>query len=316
MGERLGGWPTLPGGDVPPPGDPEAREGAAAPARSQWQLFRRQFVRHRLAMASVAVLAVITLTALLAEQVAPYGFEEVNLANRGTPPTFDDSHFFGTDQIGRDYFSRTLYGTRTSVAVALLVASASTAIGTVVGALAGYYRGWVDTVAMRAVDFLLAVPFLAVVLIAAAFLGRGSPLRIGLILALLLWTTIARIVRGSFLSLREREFVEAARASGASDTRIIFRHMLPNALGPIVVNATLTVALAILLEAGLSFLGFGVQRPFPALGQMIADGRGQMRTQWWLVVMPGATIVVICLCINFIGDGLRDALDPTQQRRR
>ena len=292
-----------------------AREGMEVKARSQWDLFRRRFFRHKLAMTSLAVLSVIVLASLFAEYVAPYGFTEVNLVNRSQHPTFEDWHLFGTDRLGRDYFSRVLYGTRTSVSVAFVVAILSTAVGTIVGALAGYYRGWLDTLLMRFTDFVIAVPFLAVLLVIAAFMGRGSPFRIAVIISLLLWTTIARIVRGNYLSLREKEFVEAARSAGASDARIMFRHMLPNTMGPIIVNATLVVALAILLEATLSFLGFGIQPPVPALGKMIDDGKGAMLTDWWLVVMPGLTIVVICLAINFIGDGLRDALDPTQPRR-
>jgi peptide/nickel transport system permease protein len=292
-----------------------AREGMEIKARSQWQLFRRRFLRHKLAMTSLVFLVVITLLAMFAEYVAPYGFTEINIVNRSQHPTFEDWHLFGTDRLGRDYFSRVLYGTRTSISVAFVVAILSTAFGTLVGALAGYFRGWLDTLLMRLTDFVIAVPFLAVVLVVAAFLGRGSPFRIALILSFLLWTTIARIVRGNYLSLREKEFVEAARAAGASHIRIMFRHMLPNSLGPIVVNATLTVALAILLESVLSFLGFGINPPVPALGKMIDDGKGAMLTDWWLVVMPGLTIVAICLAINFVGDGLRDALDPTQPRR-
>jgi ABC-type dipeptide/oligopeptide/nickel transport system permease subunit len=292
-----------------------AREGMEVKARSQWELFRRRFLRHKLAMTSLAFLVVISLAAMFAEYVAPYGFTEINIVNRSQHPTFEDWHLFGTDRLGRDYFSRVLYGTRTSISVAFVVAILSTAIGTVIGALAGYFRGWLDTLLMRLTDFVIAVPFLAVVLVVAAFLGRGSPFRIALILSFLLWPTIARIVRGNYLSLREKEFVEAARSAGAGHARIMFRHMLPNTLGPIVVNATLTVALAILLESVLSFLGFGIDPPVPALGKMIDDGKGAMLTDWWLVVMPGLTIVAICLAINFIGDGLRDALDPTQPRR-
>ncbi|MGH8902045.1 MAG: ABC transporter permease [Egibacteraceae bacterium] len=291
------------------------REGLRFEARSQWQLFRRRFVRHRIAIASLALLVVICGAALLAPLLAPYGFDEQDLANRTLPPTLYGGHVFGTDRLGRDYFSRVLYGTRTTVWVAFVVALLSTAIGTTLGAVAGYYRGWLDSLLMRLVDFVLCLPFLAVLLIAAAFLGQGSRSRVAVILALLLWTTIARVVRGQYLSLREKEFVEAARAAGASDARIIFRHMLPNSLGPIIVNATLTVALAILLEATLSFLGFGISPPTPALGKLIDDGKGAMLTQWWLVAMPGLVIVVICLCINFIGDGLRDALDPKQAER-
>lgn len=294
--------------------DALARQGMSATPVTQWQLFRRKFLHHKLAMVSLVVLAVILLAALNAERVAPYAFDEHDRHNAKQAPTLEGSHFFGTDKLGRDYFSRVLYGTRTSVIVAGIVALLSTAIGTGVGAVAGYFGGWVDNVLMRLTDLVLVVPTLAALLVLVAFLGQGSPYRVAVILAALLWTLVARIVRGSFLSLRETEFVEAAKASGARDGRIILRHILPNAMGPIIVNATLTVALAILVEAALSFLGFGVQPPYPALGKLIDDGRGVMLTQWWLVTMPGLTIVVICLAINFVGDGLRDALDPQQRR--
>lgn len=285
------------------------------PPVTQWQLFRRKFMRHRPAMASLVVLTAIIIAALNADAVAPYGFRELDLPNAQQPPTWEGQHFFGTDRLGRDYFSRVLHGTRTSVIVAGIVALLSTAIGTVIGAIAGYFGGWVDNALMRLTDLVLVLPSLAALLVLVTFLGQGSPYRVAVILAVLLWTLMARIVRGSFLSLREKEFVEAARASGASDPRVIFRHILPNAFGPVIVNATLTVALAILIEAALSFLGFGVQPPHPALGKLIADGHGTMLSQWWLVTMPGLTIVVICLAVNFVGDGLRDALDPAQQRK-
>lgn len=315
--------------ETPPGGSPEAfvaqaraealeqdihREGLTVESRSQWALFRRKFFRHKAAMVGLAVLTIIFLAAIFAESVAPYAYDEIDLLNAGTGPTVEGRHYFGTDHIGRDYFSRVVYGTRTSVRVAFIVAGLSTLIGTMVGAAAGYFGGWLDNLLMRTTDLFLVLPSLAVLLVAAATLGAGQPTRVAVILALLFWTPLARIVRGSFLSLREKEFVEAARASGASDTRIIVRHILPNALGPIIVNATLIVATAILVEAALSFLGFGIQPPTPALGKLIEDGRDAMLTQWWLVTMPGLTIVLICLCINFIGDGLRDALDPTQQK--
>jgi ABC-type dipeptide/oligopeptide/nickel transport system permease subunit len=296
--------------------DELAREGMEVKARSQWDLFKRRFLGHKLALFSLVILVIISLSAIFADYVAPYDFAAQDIRNRSLAPTTEGWHLFGTDKIGRDYFSRVIYGTRTSIFVAFAVAFVSTAVGTIIGAFAGYYRGWLDNVLMRFTDFVIAVPFLAILLVAAAYLGRGSPWRISLIIALLLWTTIARIVRGNYLSLREKEFVEAAKASGASDLRIMFRHMLPNSLGPIIVNATLTVALAILLEATLSFLGFGIQPPTPALGKLIDDGKNAMLTDWWLVLMPGLTIVTICLCINFVGDGLRDALDPTQQQRK
>jgi ABC-type dipeptide/oligopeptide/nickel transport system permease subunit len=168
---------------------------------------------------------------------------------------------------------------------------------------------------MRLVDLILVVPFLAILLVLSAYLGQGKPLRVGMILAFLLWVALARIVRGVFLSLREKEFVEAAKAAGAGDLRIMFRHMLPSTVGPIVVTLTLLIATAILLEAALSFLGFGVQPPTPALGKLIADGQAEGFSSWWLVTFPGIVIVLVVLAINFIGDGLRDALDPTQRRR-
>jgi ABC-type dipeptide/oligopeptide/nickel transport system permease subunit len=293
--------------------DPEEID---VPLQSQWRRALRQFLRHRLAMSSLVIFLVIAVAALLADWIAPHSFDEIDLENRSSPPTFENAHLFGTDKVGRDYFSRVLYGTQTSVQVALLVALLSTVIGTVVGVVSGYYRGLVDNVLMRLVDFVIAVPFLAVVLVAASYLGGGSPVRIAIILGLIMWTTVARIVRGQALSLREAQYVQAARVSGAGDLRIMFRHMVPNTIGPIIVNATLVVAQAILLESTLSFLGFGIKPPTPALGKLIADGQGSMLSEWWLVVMPGLVIVILSLAINFIGDGLRDALDPSKAERR
>jgi ABC-type dipeptide/oligopeptide/nickel transport system permease subunit len=290
--------------------------GLEVRSRSQWAYARRRFVRHRLAVTSLVVLTVILGAGAFAGAITPYAYDAQDFAHSGQGPTLAGRHYFGTDILGRDYFSRVLYGIRTSEKVAFLVAFLSTVIGTLVGAVSGYYSGRVDTVLMRFTDLVLTLPGLAVLLTAAAFLGSGSPYRIALILALLFWTGLARIVRANFLSLREKEFVEAAKAAGAGDMRIILRHMLPNASGPIIVNATLIVGVAILTEAALSFLGFGIQPPNPALGKLIADGQDVSTSMWWLVTFPGLTIVLIVLCINFIGDGLRDALDPTQRRIR
>lgn len=285
-------------------------------ARSQWAYARIRFFRHRLAVASLIVLIALAFMAIFAPQVAPHGFNDQDLTNIAQGPTLKGWHLFGTDLLGRDYLSRVIYGLRTSFWVALFVASLATAIGTVIGAVAGYYGGWVDNLLMRFTDLILTLPGLAVLLVASVYLGQGNPFRVGLILALLFWTSLARIVRGVFLSLREKEFVEAARAAGAGDLRIIVRHMLPNTVGPIVVTLTLLVATAILTEAALSFLGFGIQPPTPALGKLIADGQTEGLQSWWLVTFPGLVIVIICLAINFVGDGLRDALDPTQRRAR
>ncbi|HUQ22816.1 MAG TPA: ABC transporter permease [Gaiellaceae bacterium] len=290
--------------------------GVEPKARSQWAYARIRFFRHKLAVISLFVLIAIGLVAIFADRVAPYGFDELDLFNTTSPPTLDAKHLFGTDLLGRDYLSRVIFGLRTSLWVALFVAFLSTTIGTTVGALAGYYGGFVDNLLMRFTDLILTLPGLAVLLTAAAFFGTSSPFKVAVILALLFWTGIARIVRGVFLSLREKEYIEAAKASGASDARIILRHMIPNSLGPIIVNTTLIIAAAILVEAALSFLGFGIQPPNPSLGSLIDEGQGEGSRLWWLVTFPGLTIVVIALAINFVGDGLRDALDPTQRRVR
>ena len=289
--------------------------GLEVEVRSQWTYARRRFFRHRIAVASLVVLVIVLGAGALAPWVAPYSFEGYDINNLESPPTFRDHHVFGTDLLGRDYFSRVLYGIRTSERVAFIVAGLATLIGTMVGMVAGYFGRWVDNLLMRLTDLVLTLPGLAVLLTAAAFLGHGSPYRVAFILAFLLWTALARIVRGQFLSLREKEYVDAAKAAGAGDMRIMFRHMLPNSLGPIIVSATLTLGLAIILEAALSFLGFGVLPPTPALGKLIADGQDVSSHDWWLVTFPGLTIVLIVLCVNFVGDGLRDALDPTQRVR-
>lgn len=305
------GAPMAPVGLV----DSTIDQGLELRARSQWDYARRRFFRHRLAMAGLVGLIIVFGAGVFANYIAPYSFSEIDLTNLISPPTTAGHHFFGTDAIGRDYFSRVIYGIRTSEEVGVFVAIASSLIGLVIGAIAGYYGGLVDNMLMRLTDLVLTLPFLAILLTASALLGQGSQWRVSIILALLFWTGLARVVRGIFLSLREKEYVEAAKAAGASDARIMFRHILPNTLGPIIVNGTLAVATAILVEAALSFLGFGIKPPTPSLGVLVADAQANPQ-QWWLTVFPGLTIVLIVLCINFIGDGLRDALDPQQRRIR
>ncbi len=327
---------TDPGAAIPTDAELTYESGVEVKARSQWQYARMRFFRHKLAVASLGILIAFGLVAIFAKQLAPYGFDEINLetvdptTGLALSPRLDGWHIFGTDQLGRDYLSRIIYGIRTSLWVALFVALLSTAIGTAVGALSGYYGGKVDNLLMRFTDLILTIPGLAVLLTAAVYFGANDstvtvgpisvtipqPMKIGLILALLFWVGLARIVRGLFLSLREKEFVEAAKAAGASDLRIIIRHILPNCIGPIVVFTTLITAAAILTEATLSFLGLGIQPPNAALGKLIVDGQSEGFTLWWLVVFPGLAITLIALAINFVGDGLRDALDPTQRRVR
>jgi peptide/nickel transport system permease protein len=205
-----------------------------------------------------------------------------------------------------------IYGGRISLAVGLGVALSAGIIGTLIGSLAGYHGGRLDTVLMRITDLFLSIPLLVILIVAATILG-GSVLDIVLVLSLFFWMPLARIVRGVFLSLKQKEFVEAARSVGASNARIIVRHMLPNSLGPIIVNVTLVVAEAILIESVLSFLGFGIQPPTPTWGNMLAESRDLATVAPWLVWFPGLAILLTVLCVNFFGDGLRDAFDPTQQ---
>ena len=284
------------------------------------QLVRRRFVRHKLAMSSLVLLLLVVLMATIGRWIWKWNDTELVPGPNGsplgsTPPSW--AHPFGTDTIGHDMFARVMRGTEISLAIAFLVALISTTIGVVLGAISGFVGGWVDGLIMRTVDLLLIIPLLAL----AAVLGRkvsgaSSWYWIGVILALFSWTSVARIIRGEFLSLREKEFVEAARALGASAPRIIFRHMLPNVIGSIIVNATLIVAAAILTETALSYLGLGVKEPDSSLGLLVSLNQTAFSTRPWLFWFPGLFIVIIALTVNFIGDGLRDAFDPKQTRVR
>ena len=299
------------------PADAALEAAPELDARGQWARARRRFLRHRLAMVGLLGLVVVFGGGIFAPQLAPYRYEAIDLTKVLTAPTTAGGHYFGTDEIGRDYLSRILFGIRTSEQVGLFVAGVGTAFGLLVGAVAGFYRGWVDNILMRAIDLILTIPGPVVLLTVAALLaGRGDNLwTISFLLAGFASTQIARIIRGQVLSLREKEYVEAARAVGAGDIRIIVRHIFPNMLGPIVVAGTLAVADAIVAESYLSFLGFGVKPPTPSLGNLLSDGR-QFPQDWWLTVLPGLVLVLIVICVNFLGDALRDALDPQQRRVR
>jgi len=303
-------------------------EPGVRPAGSNWRLVGRRFLRHKVASASLIVLLLLGTAAAFASVVSPYEFNptltpEV-LADARQPPSWE--HPFGTDKLGRDQLTRVLYSLRKSLLIGLGVALLSVVLGVIVGALAGFYGGWTDGALMRFTDLFLVVPELAVLLIVAknpdpSFFGifhfppATEVSGMILILAALGWMAIARIVRGEFLSLREKEYVEAARAAGASGPRIILRHLLPNTVGPIVVFATLEVGLAILAEATLSFLGAGIQLPEVSLGNLISDAESTVGTDLaYLIIFPGLTLFLIVLCVNFVGDGLRDALDPKTTR--
>jgi ABC-type dipeptide/oligopeptide/nickel transport system permease subunit len=295
--------------------DSTAAAGLELKVRSQWSYARMRFFRHRLAVAGLVGLIIIFGAGIFANFVAPYSYAAIDLNNILHPPTTVDKHYFGTDGIGADEFSRVIYGIRTSLEVGVFVAVVSSIFGLIVGAVAGYFGGLLDNLLMRITDLVLTLPALAILLAVTALLGGGSQWTISIILAAFFWTGIARVVRGVFLSLREKEYVEAAKASGAGDARIMFRHILPNTLGPVIVNGTLAVGTAILTEAALSFLGFGIQPPTSSLGALVANGQNYP-VQWWLTIFPGLLIVLIVLCVNFVGDGLRDALDPQQRRIR
>jgi peptide/nickel transport system permease protein len=293
-----------------------------SPRGGEWRRAWRAFRRHRVAMVGLVILVLIVLACFVGAHFAPSPTDQSLLEPTSGPSA---AHWFGTDELSRDSLSRVLHGGQVSLKIAFGVAVLTSLIGVVIGALAGFYRGWLDELLMRFTDLwiaLPALPFLAVaVSIGTLDLGpfgsidAGGPLGMTLLLSLLLWGSIARVVRGATLALREREFVDAARAIGATNRRIIVRHVLPNCLGPITVNATLVVAEAILVESTLSFLGFGIQPPTPSWGNLLVNAVSNVEEWWWLVVFPGAAIFLTVLSINFVGDGLRDALDPRRQVR-
>lgn len=265
------------------------------------------FVRNRLAVAGCAAVVAVALAAVLAPVLAPYDPAAQQLGMRYAPPSGE--HLLGTDDLGRDILSRLLFGARISLTVAFLAVGISVTLGTVLGAVAGYVGGRIDTVAMRFVDMVLAFPRLVLlIVILAAF--EPSVTLIVLVLGLTQWPGTARLVRGEVLSLRERDFIQAAKALGYSGPRIVLRHVIPNVLAPVVVAATLGIGNTVVLEAGLSFLGLGLSPPIPSWGTMIDSGRDVLQSAWWLSTFPGLAIVVTVLAFNLVGDGLRDALDP------
>ena len=280
----------------------------AATAFSPLREFWRRFRKHRLAVASLFLLALFGLLSLLAPIISPYGFDVQDFELLGTPYPPSSAHWLGTDQLGRDNLTRLLYGGQISFAVGFAAALVATAIGTLVGALAGFYRGWTDIILMRLTDVLLSIPPLPLILLLSGLVRPTVPVLV-LIIGSLGWMSTARLVRSEFLSLREREFVEAARALGGTDRRLIWLHILPNALAPLIVAATLAVGHSVLVESALSFLGFGVQPPTPSWGDLLNQARQWLDGAPWLAIPPGLMIFLTMLAVNFVGDGLRDALD-------
>jgi ABC-type dipeptide/oligopeptide/nickel transport system permease subunit len=278
---------------------------------SQWQLAWRRFRRHRLALVGSVIFAMMLFLAVFGPIIWPYDALDLERVSRpgGNPPSA--SEIFGTDNLGRSVFELVANGARLSIAIGIVTMAIATTLGILVGALSGFFGGFTDTLLMRFVDFMLSIPFLFIILVAARFFGGGDPLVLMFIFGVLSWPGLARLVRALFLSLREQEFVMAARAVGVGPLRIAFRHILPNALGPIIVSATLLVANAIILEAFVSFLNFGIRSTDISWGTALAKSQGVLiQGNWWWAFFPGMAIALTVIAINFMGDGLRDAFDP------
>ncbi|HLW46886.1 MAG TPA: ABC transporter permease [bacterium] len=305
--------PALAAADVP-----AARRRHRSAARMAWNRFRR----HRMALAGLAVVAAFALASAAPRLASPYDPQSSDLDHRLAAPTW--AHPMGTDDLGRDLLTRILYGGRISLTIGVAAMALAVTLGTAVGAAAGFYGRWVDNALMRLTDLVLSFPQLFVLIVLALVLrnvslpalrtGAASVLPIVLVIAVTSWMPVARLVRATFLSLREATFVEAARGLGVRNGRIIARHVLPNSLGPIIVAATLRVASSIITESGLSFLGFGVQPPTPTWGNMLNAAQDQMTSAPWTAIYPGLMIFLTVIAINYIGDGLRDALDPHHAR--
>lgn len=274
-----------------------------------WRDALARLCANRVAMLCLAILALMAVAAIIGPLFLDFRQDEIDWAHMAAPPLAAAGHWFGTDRLGRDMLVRTLYGLRVSLGIAVLATIVSLAIGVSWGAIAGYLRGRTDALMMRIVDILYALPQVFFVIILTVVLGR-SPATLLLAIGAFGWLTMARIVRGQALALREREFVEAAIVGGAGTARIVTRHIIPNLLGPVIVYATLTVPQVILVESFLSFLGIGIQEPLASLGNLIADGAVEMETATWILAVPAACLVLLVFCFNFLGDGLRDALDP------
>jgi len=285
------------------------------PPETMTSLAWKRFRRHPGAVIGAIVLAILILAAIFAN-LSPYDPEKSDIKNRFQPPSLQ--HPFGTDGLGRDLMTRALYGGRVSMSVGLMVVAITISIGVPVGSIAGFYGGWIDTILMRIIDATLSLPSLMFMILLSAilretdlpFVKSNSVMTIAVVLGVLSWPTVARLVRAVFLTVRELEYVKAAEALGASDSRIILREVLPNGFGPIIVESTLGMGYAIMEESGLSFLGFGIMPPTPSWGNMLNDAQAHLTQYPWLAIFPGLMIFLTIISVNYIGDGLRDALDP------
>lgn len=278
-------------------------DGRVGASPGTWARLRR----HRMAVVSLGLLAATAAACAAAPLLAGYEFDAIDLTSIREAPSLE--HWMGTDDLGRDLFTRVLYGGRVSMLIGLVAALIGTGVGALVGSVAGFYGRALDNVLMRFTDVVYSIPTLPLLIVLASYTAATAG-SMALVIGLLSWMTSARVVRGEVLSIKETAYVEAARSLGATNGRLIVRHILPNALGPIVVGATLTVGNAIIVESSLSFLGLGVQPPTPTWGNMLMDAQSTMATKPWLTIFPGVAILVVVLAVNFLGDGLQDALDP------
>jgi len=280
-----------------------------SPGRSLWRDALRQLAGNRAAKFSITLLTVIVLLALFGPHANPNAYDALDWSHFATAPTLTNGHWFGTDEVGRDVFVRTLHGARISLLVGIVATAVALVIGVTYGAVAGYVGGKLDSLMMRAVDIIYSLPFMFFVILLMVLFGKNI-LLIFVAIGAVEWLTMARIVRGQTLSLKRKEFIEAARVSGMNSLQIVATHIVPNVMGPVVVYATLTIPQVILAESFLSFLGLGVQEPMTSWGVLVADGAAQIENAPWLLIFPATFLAVTLFCFNFIGDGLRDALDP------
>jgi peptide/nickel transport system permease protein len=290
----------------------EVDEVDLAPVRTYWQLVRRRFVRHRMAVISLFVLAVLIAYAVIVPLLTGDMYKDPSLQKIYAPPEFPEAPL-GYDEIGQNVFVRLAKATQTSLIVGFSAVIIIAGLGSLVGAIAGYLGGWVDNALMRFVDIVLTLPILFIILMIVGFFGQGNVWVVVIAIGITGWTLAARLIRGEFLMLREMDFVQAARALGASNRRIIFRHMLPPATGPLIVAAAIGVADAVVVEAALSFLGFGISLPEASLGNMLNNAQTYFIRAPLMVFWPGVILVLMVLSASFLGDGLRDALDPRQK---
>lgn len=276
-----------------------------------WADFLRRFRSNKLAVSGGVIVLLLFAISFLAPVISPYEPNHIDVMSRLEPPS--SAHPFGTDSLGRDVLSRMIWGAQISLKVGFIAVGIATLIGIVLGALAGYYGGWIDSVIMRFVDLMLCFPAFFLILAVIAIL-EPSIWNIMIVIGVTGWMGVARLVRAEFLTLKRRDFVQAAKALGAKDRRIIFYHILPNALAPVLVSATLGVAGAILTESALSFLGIGVQPPTPSWGNILTEGKDNISIAWWLSLYPGLAILITVLGYNLLGEGIRDSLDPRLRR--